>query len=88
MFYGEPLKLIDMNIEWVRQRTMQPESVKKVSSNSSVVCLGNGALYVNRSDQQQNNNDNKHDDDRIRWHDVVSVVEGSYRGVWNGGNHG
>ena len=43
MFYGESPKLIDMNIERARQRTTQPESVKKVSFNSSVVCVGNGA---------------------------------------------
>ena len=51
--------------------------------------LGNGASYVNRSDQQQhNNNDDQHDNDRIRWHDVVSVVEEGSDGVGNGGNHG
>ena len=46
---------------------------------------GSGASHVNRSNQQQyNNNDN----DRIRWHDVVSIVEGGFGGVGNGGVDG
>ena len=57
--------------------------------NSSVGFLGNGASCVSRSNQQQhNNNDDEHDNDRIWWHDVVSVVEGGFGGVGNGGVHG
>ena len=58
--------------------------------NSSVVCVGNGASHVNRINQRQqhNNNGNKHDDGRILWHDVVSVVGEGNGGVGHGGNHG
>ena len=53
MFHGESTKLI--------------HCVKKVTFNSSVVCVGNGASHANRINQRQQhiNNDNKHDDGRI-----------------------
>ena len=65
------------------------KSSKTMTFNSSVGFLGNGASYVTRSNQQQHhNNDNEHDNDRVCWQDVVSVVEGGFGGVGNGGVHG
>ena len=74
MFYGESPKFI--------------HCVKKVTFNSPVVCVGNGASHVNQSDQrqrqQQHNIKNvKHDDGRIRRQDVV-CSEGR-GGVGDGG---
>ena len=85
-------------IELVRiERTTQPEIAKHVELNSSVVFIGNGASYVNRSDQHQRNND----DDERNNNDVSVLNDGSYGafgpgsgsgdgfgGVGNGGNHG
>ena len=100
MFYGELLKLIDMNIKWVRQHAMQPEIAKhniervrehamqpdvakQLLFSSTVVFLGTGASYVNRSDQHQHNND----DDKRNNSDVFVLNDG-FGGVGNGGNHG
>ena len=50
---------------------------------------GSGASHVNRSAQRQHsNNDNEHDNDRIWWHDVVSVVDRGFGRVGNGGVDG
>ena len=43
------------------------------------------ASHTGRSAQRQhNNNDNEHDNDRIWWPDIVSVVESGFGGVGDG----
>ena len=65
------------------ERTTQPEISTLLLFNSSVVFIGNGASYVNRSDQHQQNND----DDK-RNNDDISVLNDGSGGAGNGGNHG